>query len=33
MEQAEAKQKIQRQLDALRQLRVADASDGEFKRW
>src|SRR5512135_1681878 len=33
MEQAEAKQKIQRQLEALRQLRVADASDGEFKRW
>jgi hypothetical protein len=33
MEQAEAKQKLQRQLEALRQLRVADAGDGEFKRW
>jgi REase_DpnII-MboI len=33
MEQEEAKQKIQRQLDALRHLRVADASDGEFKHW
>jgi hypothetical protein len=33
VKQQEAKQKIQRQLDALKQLRVDDAGDGEFKHW